>query len=42
MSLYIVFFGDGSQLRVRAMSPKQAWESAQELGKEVVNIRWVR
>lgn len=41
MSLYKVTFGDGTSLKIRAMSPKQAWEIASKI-KEVSNIQWIR
>jgi hypothetical protein len=41
MSLYYVWFGDGTKLRVRAMSPKHAWEIGQKI-KEVARIQWIR
>lgn len=41
MSIYRIFFEDGTTVRIRANSPRHAWELCESI-KPIKRIQWVR
>lgn len=43
MYMYLITFLGGSTMKVRANSPKEAWNNCNRIfGLEVISVRWLR